>query len=220
MMIRWWKHGEKGVTDGQTDGKTDGRTDWTSHIAAWSQLNIYKTCSCCGRDSWHIESKQILQPPKNLLIIVNRITYSNNRTTKNKSRMPLGLYIKLGPYKFSLQASVDHHGYSMNSGHHTASINCCGKTFHCNDNEITECNVTVTYNSSTAYILLYKLVLGRQCASKGVCRCWHCWGSTAWPWWELIDSHGAGTVVCPFTTGRGIDTETCEMDNVFPPDYL
>ena len=40
MMIRWWKHGEKGVTDRQTDGRTDGRTDWTSHIAAWSQLKI------------------------------------------------------------------------------------------------------------------------------------------------------------------------------------
>ena len=38
MMIRWWEHGEKGVTDGQTDGQTDRRTDWTSHIAAWSQL--------------------------------------------------------------------------------------------------------------------------------------------------------------------------------------
>ena len=35
---------------------------------------------------------------------------------------------------------------------------------------------------------------------------------------ELIDSHGAGTVVCPFTTGRGIGTEACETDNVFPPD--
>ena len=120
---------------------------------------IYKTCSCCGRDTWHIESKQILQPPNYLIIIVNRITYSNNRITKNKSRMPLDLYIKLGSYKFSLQASVDHHGYSMNSGHYTASINCCGKTFHCNDNKITECNITDTYNSSTAYILLYKLML-------------------------------------------------------------
>ena len=93
-----------------------------------------------------------------LIIIVNRITYSNNRITKNKSRMPLDLYIKLGPFKFSLQASVDHHGYSMNSGHYTASISCCGKTFHCNDNKITECNITDTYNSSTAYILLYKLM--------------------------------------------------------------
>ena len=105
------------------------------------------------------ESKKNLQPPYYLIIIVNRITYSNNRITKNKSRIPLDLYIKLGPYKFSLQASVDHHGYSMNSGHYTASINCCGKTFHCNDNKITECNITDTYNSSTAYILLYKLML-------------------------------------------------------------
>ena len=38
--------------------------------------------------------------------------------------------------------------------------------------------------------------------------------------WELIVSHGAGTVVCPFTTGRGVGTETCGMDNVFPPDDL
>ena len=27
MMIRWWEHGEKGVTDRRTDGQTDGRTD-------------------------------------------------------------------------------------------------------------------------------------------------------------------------------------------------
>ena len=66
-----------------------------------------------------MESKQILQSHKYLMIIVNRITYSNNRIIKNKSRMPLELYIKLGPYKFSLQVSVDHHGYSMNSGDYT-----------------------------------------------------------------------------------------------------
>ena len=37
---------------------------------------------------------------------------------------------------------------------------------------------------------------------------------------KIIDSHGAATVICLFTTGRGIGTETCEMDNVFPPDDL
>ena len=36
----------------------------------------------------------------------------------------------------------------------------------------------------------------------------------------LQPAHGAGTVVCPFTTGRAIGTETCEMDNMFPPDDL
>ena len=27
MMIRWWDHSQKGVTDRQTDRQTDGRTD-------------------------------------------------------------------------------------------------------------------------------------------------------------------------------------------------
>ena len=53
---------------------------------------LYKTCSCCRRDSWHIKSKHILQPPKYLIIIVNRITYSNNRITKNKSRIYIYIY--------------------------------------------------------------------------------------------------------------------------------
>ena len=44
MMIRWWEHSQKGVTDGQTDGQTDGRTDWTIHRAAWSQLKMKKKC--------------------------------------------------------------------------------------------------------------------------------------------------------------------------------
>ena len=34
MMIRWWEHGEKGVTDRQTD--------WTIHGAAWSQLKMQR----------------------------------------------------------------------------------------------------------------------------------------------------------------------------------
>ena len=37
MMIRWWEHGEKGVTDRQTDGQTEN----TICRAAWSQLKIY-----------------------------------------------------------------------------------------------------------------------------------------------------------------------------------
>ena len=42
MMIRWWEHGEKGVTDGRTDRQTDGQTDWSTENticrAAWSRL--------------------------------------------------------------------------------------------------------------------------------------------------------------------------------------
>ena len=35
--------------------------------------------------------------------------------------------VRLGPLKFSLQATIDHHGPSIHSGHYTASINCCIK---------------------------------------------------------------------------------------------
>ena len=42
MMIRWWEHGEKGVTDRRTDRQTDRRTDGPTENticrAAWSQL--------------------------------------------------------------------------------------------------------------------------------------------------------------------------------------
>ena len=38
MMIPWWEHSQKGVTDRRTDGQTDGQTENTICRAAWSQL--------------------------------------------------------------------------------------------------------------------------------------------------------------------------------------
>ena len=43
MMIRWWEHSQKGVTDRQSDGQTDRQTENTIHRAAWSQLKINYT---------------------------------------------------------------------------------------------------------------------------------------------------------------------------------
>ena len=40
MMIRWWEHSQKSVTDRQTDRRTDGQTENTICRAAWSQLKI------------------------------------------------------------------------------------------------------------------------------------------------------------------------------------
>ena len=40
MMILWWEHSQKGVTDRQTDRQTDGQTENTIHRAAWSQLKL------------------------------------------------------------------------------------------------------------------------------------------------------------------------------------
>ena len=41
--------------------------------------------------------------------------------------IPMDTTVRLGPLQFSLQATVDHHGPSIDSGHYTASINCCKK---------------------------------------------------------------------------------------------
>ena len=42
--------------------------------------------------------------------------------------------------------------------HDTASINCCKRTFYCNDSKITEFEMIDTNNSSTAYVVMYKLI--------------------------------------------------------------
>ena len=40
----------------------------------------------------------------------------------------------------------------------TTSVNCCNRTFYCNDNKITEFDMINTKNSSTAYVVIYKLI--------------------------------------------------------------
>ena len=118
---------------------------------------LYKTCSCCKKDTWHVESEHLLQPPNYLIITVNRFNYINDIITKNKSLIPLDLDIILGPYKFSLQATIYHPENFIHCGRYTASVNCHGQIFYCNDDRIMECNTIDTCNSSTVYILSPRL---------------------------------------------------------------
>ena len=74
-----------------------------------------------------VESSYLLQPPKYLIIVVNRFRYINNNFTKDRCSIPMDMTVVLGLHKFSLQATIDHHGPSIYSGHYTASINCCKK---------------------------------------------------------------------------------------------
>ena len=48
MMIRWWEHSQKGVTDGQTDRRTENAI----HRAAWSQLKIAMPASSHPYSQW------------------------------------------------------------------------------------------------------------------------------------------------------------------------
>ena len=126
-------------------------------ILASLQQKLQTSCSRCNMNTRHVESSYILQPPKYLLLFVNRFRYINNNITKDRCPIPMDATVRLGPLKFSLRATIDHHGPSIDSGHYTASINCCKKTFYCNDHKITEFGFT-DKNSSTAYIVLYKWI--------------------------------------------------------------
>ena len=121
------------------------------------QQKFWKSCSRCNMNTRHVESSYILQPPKYLLLFVNRFRYINNNVTKDRCQISVDTTVRLGPLKFSLHATIDHYGPFIHSGHYTASINCCKKTFYCNDHTITEFGIT-DKNSSTAYLILYELI--------------------------------------------------------------
>ena len=97
---------------------------------------LEKSCVRCKKNTWHI----------------------NNNFTKDRSSIPMDMTVVLCLHKFSLQATIDHHGPSMYSGHYTASIGCCKRTFYCNDSKITEFEMIDTKNSSTAYVVMYELI--------------------------------------------------------------
>ena len=61
------------------------------------------------KNTWHVESDYILQPPKYLIIVVNRFRYINNNFTTDRCSIPMDMTVVLGLHKFSLQATIDHH---------------------------------------------------------------------------------------------------------------
>ena len=116
---------------------------------------LEKSCFPCKKNTWHVESNYILQPPKYLIIVVNPFSYINNNFTKDRCSIPM---VVCGLHKFSLQVTINHHGPSMYSGHYTASINCCKKRVYWNNSKITEFEMIYTKNSSTAYVVMYKSI--------------------------------------------------------------
>ena len=95
MMIRWWEHGEKGVTDRQTDRqtdrRTDGRTENTICRAAWSQLKIASTLAIklanIGK-SWCVDV--VLQT----LVLCNEFENYTVLKLKLIPHLPLGQWVK------------------------------------------------------------------------------------------------------------------------------
>ena len=72
------------------------------------QHKLEKSCFRCKKNTWHVESNYILQPPMYLVITVYRFRYINNNVTKDRCSIPVDMTVVLGLHKFSLQAIMDH----------------------------------------------------------------------------------------------------------------
>ena len=172
------------------------------------QKKLQRSCSRCNNNTWHVESSYVLQPPNYLLLFDNRFRYINDNVTKDRCSIPMDTTVSLGPLKFSLKTTIDHHGLSIHSSHYTAFINCFQKKkFYCNDHTIMEFGIIDSKNSSTAYVILYELIDTWFSDSNRRVGVW------SLPWcWHILS--------IPLTAGRGAGTETCGLNDVFPPDDL
>ena len=113
---------------------------------------------------------------------VNRFRYINNNVTKDRWSMPMDRAVWLGPLKFCLRATIDHHGPSIHSGHYTAPINLsivAKKTFYCNGHAMTEFGIIDSKNSFTAYVYYMNWLTHDFWTRTGG--------------WEFDRSHGVGT---------------------------
>ena len=70
----------------------------------------------------------------------------------------MDMTVVLGLHKFILQASIDHHGPYYVFWSLYCLYQPLQKTFYCNDSKITEVEIIDTQNSSTAYVVMYKLI--------------------------------------------------------------
>ena len=77
------------------------------------QQMLEKPSFRCKKNTWHVETNYILQPPKYLIIVVNRFKYINNNFTKDRCSILMDMTVVLGLHKFSLQAIVYHHGKNI-----------------------------------------------------------------------------------------------------------
>ena len=76
-------------------------------IVQGMQQKLHKSWSWCNKNTWHVESNYILQPPKYLLLIVNRFRYTNNNVKKDRCSIPMDTTVLPGPLliKFSSLAA-------------------------------------------------------------------------------------------------------------------
>ena len=145
------------------------------------EQKLYKTCSCCKRVTWHV----------NLNIIYKLLNIFISFSTD----LIIYLNFILGPYTFSLQATIDHHAlwYSMHCDHYTISV-CVG--VWCGVCGVV-CVVCVVWCGvcDVVCVCVWCGVCGVVCVWCGVCDVVWC-GVCVWCMWCGVVWCGVVCVVC------------------------
>ena len=77
----------------------------TSSMQELIKQGMEKSCFRCKKNTWHVEFDYILQPPKYLIIVVNRFRYINSHFTKDRCPIPMDMTVVLGLHKFYHRSS-------------------------------------------------------------------------------------------------------------------
>ena len=102
-------------------------------LTIFCAFSFYIFYIICPTEVPHSDNSSVL--PGNMSLPVQRFFIDDQQRY---------ISIDLLALHWSVTSTIDHHGQSMYSGHYTAFINCCKRTFDCNDSKITEFEMTDT----------------------------------------------------------------------------
>ena len=136
--------------------------DTVTHKAIETGLQETMTsffCIGCNTFSEHSCSTVIYDPPRVLMVLVNRYTFSSSysRPRRNKQLMTPEETISLFGCQYALCGVVNHIGASVTSGHYTSHVKVNDCWFHCNDKVIGKVDGPPN-RSGDAYLLFYSKI--------------------------------------------------------------
>ena len=143
-----------------------------------------KACFQCKRNTWHMCSKHILTASKLSYYQCQPLQLCWQSVYQNICLVPPDLNFMLGSYTFSLQTTIDHHGFSWYRGPYNAWYRgpiVARKLFIAMATKWL-CDTNHTRGSSTTYVMIYKLLAE--------------WFIARTPSMGNVFSHGASTF-CP-----------------------
>ena len=116
---------------------------------------LSKRCAICLSDTRHKETSTIVQPPKFMVLVINRYP-AELGANKNNSTICMNKTIGLHTDTYQLIGFISHHGPTTSSGHYTCFISYTNAAFSCNDSVVRAVDHLTEKLSKDAYIAIYK----------------------------------------------------------------